>query len=230
MAARPAKLRLLCLHGFQQTGSGFRSKLGGLRKAVRGVAELEFMDAPHVVAVGETVRTETGLEFETQEEGRAWWRRGVEQEEWQQGQEVEESMVAIGRAWREGGQYDGLLCFSQGAALGGILCLLQHQGKLGFEFNFIILVSGFTSDKLKPSFEEQEGLISIPSLHVMGESDRNIVVARSLELASKFCQPTVCPHPGGHHLPYKGEMKERLLAFLGQRLGEKVEKEEASLK
>ena len=220
MPPSPVKLRLLCLHGFQQTGQMFRAKLGGFRKMVRGVAELEFVEGPHVLALSERIGPETGLAMEEQEEGRAWRRRGEQRE-----QEVAESIAAVEQAWQDGGGYDGLLCFSQGAALGGLLCLLQHQGKLDINFHFIIVVSGFISDQDQPKFREPEELISLPSLHVMGEKDRVIEASRSLELSARFHQPHLCHQPGGHYLPYTGDTKTEVLSFLGERLEQKMGRE-----
>merc|ERR1712180_490619 len=117
------KLRLLCLHGHRQSGQLFRAKLGGFRKMVKKVADLDFVTSPHKIPGGE-------------EDDFTWWDWQSEDYE----QRIHESISAVHKAWTNG-TYDGLLCFSQGAALGGLLCLLQHQGKLQFKFNFCILVS-----------------------------------------------------------------------------------------
>ena len=41
--------------------------------------------------------------------------------------------------------------------------------------------------------------------------------ARSMQLADQFQEPTVCLHPGGHFMPYTGDVKEAVLGFLGAR-------------
>ena len=132
------------------------------------------------------------------------------------------------QAWRNN-SYDGLLCFSQGAALGGLLCLFQHTGKLPFTFNFCILVSGFVSDKHKDKFATlDEERIRIPSLHITGEKDSIIAGSRSEELAEHFLDGQVCRHPGGHYLPYTGDTKDAVLGFLEGQVKELVAlKEEA---
>jgi Serine hydrolase (FSH1) len=43
------KLRILCLHGFQQNGSGFKGRTGSLAKKLKNFSELIFIDAPHEV-------------------------------------------------------------------------------------------------------------------------------------------------------------------------------------
>ena len=131
------------------------------------------------------------------------------------------------QAWTNN-SYDGLLCFSQGAALGGLLCLLQQTGKLPFRFNFCILVSGFVSDKHKDKFAALgEDRIQIPSLHITGEKDSIIDGSRSEELSREFLDGQVCRHPGGHYLPYTGDTKDAVLGFLEARLKDLVAKEEA---
>ena len=66
--AAPRKLKLLCLHGYRQSGKAAREKLGSFRKAVNDtfekkkqlqinsisfqvgkVAELDFVTAPHII-------------------------------------------------------------------------------------------------------------------------------------------------------------------------------------
>jgi hypothetical protein len=44
-----AKMRILCLHGYMQTGSVFRMKIGSLRKALKSRADFVFVDAPFQV-------------------------------------------------------------------------------------------------------------------------------------------------------------------------------------
>ena len=131
------------------------------------------------------------------------------------------------RAWTKN-RYNGLLCFSQGAALGGLLCLLQHNGKLPFNFDFCILVSGFVSEKHKDRFSALGGeRIKVPSLHITGEKDSIIESSRSEELTRQFLNGEVCRHPGGHYLPYTGDVKDGVLRFLDGRANEMAVKEGA---
>ena len=161
------------------------------------VAELEFLTAPHKVEMGEG-----------EEEGFSWWLRGEEER-------LEESLALVERTVLEGG-YDGLLCFSQGAALGGLLARLQHRGTLQLHISFCILVSGFIPDRHRAKFS-LEDRIRLPSLHILGQKDLVIEEARSMQLADQFQEPTVCLHPGGHFMPYTGDVKEAVLGFLGGR-------------
>jgi hypothetical protein len=47
------KVRILCLHGFLQNASNFRGRTGALRKALKTVADLEYIDGPVTVEGGE---------------------------------------------------------------------------------------------------------------------------------------------------------------------------------
>ena len=119
-------------------------------------------------------------------------------------QRIHESISAVHKAWTNS-SYDGLLCFSQGAALGGLLCLLQHHGKLQFKFDFCILVSGFVPDTHREKYTSVgDERIQVPSLHITGDKDSIIESSRSKDLAKFFLDGEVCQHPGGHYLPYTG--------------------------
>lgn len=41
------KLKILCLHGYRQNATAFKSKLGSFRKLSSKYAELTFLEAPH---------------------------------------------------------------------------------------------------------------------------------------------------------------------------------------
>lgn len=43
------RLRILCLHGFRQSASSFRGRSAALAKRLSGIADLVFMDAPHIL-------------------------------------------------------------------------------------------------------------------------------------------------------------------------------------
>ena len=52
-AAPPAtKLRVLCLHGYQQDATIFRSKTGSWRQSLKSKAEFFFCDGPHSAKEG----------------------------------------------------------------------------------------------------------------------------------------------------------------------------------
>ncbi|XP_031412342.1 esterase OVCA2 [Meleagris gallopavo] len=131
-------LRLLALHGYRQSERRFRQRTGALRKALRGRAELVALDAPHLVP---------GSEDETSDDPpRGWWfsRPGTFEasEAADRPTGLEESLEAVARALEERGPFDGLLGFSQGAALAAMVCALRARGDPRFPVTFAILASG----------------------------------------------------------------------------------------
>ncbi|XP_053131172.1 esterase OVCA2 [Hemicordylus capensis] len=220
MSARregPPKLRLLCLHGYRQNAGSFWARSGALRKALRGRAELLSLDAPHVIVAqpGEAAPDPP------EADGRGWWFSGPEGTTFHALEEaasctgLEESLEAVAKAFLEQGPLDGLLGFSQGAALGGILCALKQRGDPRFPFGFAILVAGFKSRAADHHGYYQEP-ICVPSLHVVGETDQVIPARMSRELASQFTDPVTLSHPGGHFLPASAPQKNAYLEFLDQ--------------
>ena len=172
------------------------------------VADLDFLTAPHKVNFSwSNNKVEIG---EGDEEGYSWWL--LEEED----KRLEESLALVEGTVREGG-YHGLLCFSQGAALGGLLARLQHRGTIQLDICFCILVSGYIPGRHRDKFS-LEDRICLPSLHVVGQKDVVLDQSRSRELAAQFQDPVVCLHPGGHFLPHTGDVREAVLAFLNARL------------
>jgi len=209
--AAPRKLKLLCLHGYRQSGKAAREKLGSFRKAVGKVAELDFVTAPHSIP-GE-------------EEQYGWWfskeDRSFDAHDYVECElGFQQSIDTVVTAW-QGGCYDGLFAFSQGASLGAHLCLLQHLGRLPIEFKFAILVAGFASRSSSHQEDWQAakaggGQVNLPTLHMIGETDKVIEKEMSEELLPFFMSPHVVTHEGGHHVPATGVPKASVLAFLQQ--------------
>ncbi|XP_062816118.1 esterase OVCA2 isoform X2 [Anolis carolinensis] len=128
---------------------------------------------------------------------------------------LEESLEAVASAFVERGPFSGMMGFSQGAALVGILCALCQQGDPRFPFRFALLVSGFQS-KAKPHHVYYDAPIAVPSIHIFGENDQVIPAAMSRELAARFEGPRTLLHPGGHFVPAAGPQRKEYVAFLDQ--------------
>uniref|UniRef100_A0A8D0L5K3 Esterase OVCA2 n=1 Tax=Sphenodon punctatus TaxID=8508 RepID=A0A8D0L5K3_SPHPU len=128
---------------------------------------------------------------------------------------LEESLDAVAKVFAEQGPFDGLVGFSQGAALVAMLCTLQQQGDTRFPFDFAIIIAGFKSQAAAHGSYYQEPIV-VPTLHVLGETDRVIPAQMSRELASHFADPTILTHPGGHFIPASAPQKRVYLEFLGR--------------
>uniref|UniRef100_UPI00398F5E2A esterase OVCA2 isoform X1 n=1 Tax=Pristiophorus japonicus TaxID=55135 RepID=UPI00398F5E2A len=221
----PPALRLFCVHGYRQDEKSFRERTGSLRKALRKRAELLYVSSPLRVpppggpaqpsaAAGDGIQA-----GETEENARGWWFSNPGEESFNALDHVEtckgleESLETVSKAMVELGPFDGIMGFSQGAALVSMICALKQQGDSRFQFDFAILIAGFRSRcKLHERFYEEP--IALPSLHVFGDTDRVIPGAMSQELSTLFMDPVILTHPGGHFVPASAPQKKVYLEFL----------------
>eukprot|EP00658_Telonema_sp_P-2_P047349 TRINITY_DN3601_c0_g1_i2.p1 TRINITY_DN3601_c0_g1~~TRINITY_DN3601_c0_g1_i2.p1 ORF type:complete len:196 (-),score=53.60 TRINITY_DN3601_c0_g1_i2:51-638(-) len=126
-------MRVLCLHGYAQSGAALRSKSGALRSETKKLgAEYVFLDAPHLLSAQhlQARRVATGRVSTENEprslEGdppRSWYM--VEEDGRYQEDSIAASMAAVERCCLESGPFDGVLGFSQGASMAALVaCLL----------------------------------------------------------------------------------------------------------
>eukprot|EP00662_Eupelagonemidae_sp_cell21_P035522 gene35522-4761_t len=114
-AAAGAPVSVLCLHGSRQDGEIFSQRLRQLQRRCEGRVALHYVDAPFELPCGD------GDDVAM----RTWWRRGADGVA---ASDVAAAVAAVGDAWRSAGGCDGLLGFSQGATLCGLLLLLADGG------------------------------------------------------------------------------------------------------
>lgn len=218
-ATRAVPLRILCIHGYRQNGSSFREKTGALRKLLKKQVELVYMNAPHCVPQLSDAN-ENGAGGE--EDQRGWWFSDTQARSFNAGQQcqsslgLEESVEAVKAAVKDLGPFDGILGFSQGAALVAMLCSLQQQNlEPHFLFRFAILVAGFQSACSEHQrFYNPSAPVLIPTLHVFGQEDRVIPDRMSRELLTAFQNPEVLTHPGGHFVPAASAHRQTYQEFL----------------
>ncbi|CAG5872939.1 unnamed protein product [Menidia menidia] len=216
-----APLRVLCVHGYRQSGSSFREKTGALRKLLKKQVELVYMSAPLTVNTDIPEKGNDSVPVPGgDEEGRGWWFSDIQAQSFSAQQQCEESLgleqsvAAVREAVRLQGPFDGVLGFSQGAAFVAMLCSLQEQ-KLEpeFGFRFAILVAGFRS-ACKEHQRFYHAPLQIPSLHVFGLEDRVIPDSMSRELLPSFQDTQVLIHPGGHFVPAASAHRQTYQDFL----------------
>ncbi|XP_075975954.1 esterase AGAP003155 [Anticarsia gemmatalis] len=216
-AERP-KLKILALHGYRQNGAVFRAKIGSFRKAVAKYAQLVFVSAPHKI-----VNEDGGGD----EDSRSWWFNAEDNTfsgKCLGGPALgfEETLSVIEKVVEDHGPFDGFMGFSQGACLVGLLAAMQQKGYLPYTFNFAIFASGFRSGSLvHKGFYDEE--ITLPSLHVYGESDSIIPKEMSESLINLFIKPVVAEHSGGHYVACSGAIKDAYQDFLSDRYQEMVD-------
>lgn len=137
----------------------------------------------------------------------------------QQTEGFERSVEYLKTVFSEKGPFDGILGFSQGAAMAALVSAHREEFKGEIAFRFVILCSGFCVNM--GGYEE--GSINLPSLHIFGHKegkDRQIDCEASKQLASLFengCS-VIIEHDSGHIIPtrspYIDEIKDFLQRFL----------------
>ncbi|KAJ6816580.1 rhodanese-like domain-containing protein 6 isoform X2 [Iris pallida] len=232
-----SKLKILCLHGFRQNASNFKGRTSSLAKKLKSIVELVFVDAPHELPfIYQSTNNEQSPPPQAKCKKRFAWlvasKGQLEEPGWRFAEEpfdplqyqqqtggFEESCNYLKSIISQSGPFDGILGFSQGAAMAALF--LQEQLRKGekMNFRFAVLCSGFSVEsEKKPS-----GLIDSPSLHVFGDDrgrDRQIDCDASRKLAELFDKggSVVIEHDMGHIIPtrppYIDRMKDFFLRFL----------------
>ncbi len=199
-----SRLRILCLHGYGGSASTLASQIGSLSSILAPYADLVFVDAPSI-----------------KEGDYGWWHARFHRYDGQVVYEGwERTRQGLIEKFAKDGPFDGILGFSQGAILTGVLCGLNAgpNGKTSkdtpFRFGFAIMVGGFTArdDDLSKLFDRHE-LYTIPSLHVYGVRDGVVSPESSQALAEMFKRPTIITHSGGHVIPSVAEAKKQWEGF-----------------
>lgn len=213
-----AKLRVLCLHGYGQDGDAFRAKSGSCRKDSKKLVDFEFVTSPHhiVPGAGPGAGHPDHKAEEGADPGRYWWDFNSEAS---QMNGFEESVSFLAQIFEERGPFDGVLGFSQGAGMLAILMAKLQRRELptAITFRFGCMVSGFLPrDSTYRAILEAQPL-TIPSLHVYGETDNIIKPDRSQALASAWTPTaaTVLTHAGGHLMPSVASVRKGLKQFFG---------------
>ncbi|KAF2202233.1 FSH1-domain-containing protein [Delitschia confertaspora ATCC 74209] len=224
-------VKILMLHGFTQSGPLFRAKTRALeknlQKAFPAGCTLSYPTAPIKLSPADIPfalpANEDGSEKE-EVEAYAWWRRKGEGEPFlYEGLEV--GLAEVARVLKEEGPFDGVVGFSQGGAMAGMVAALLEEGRReAFEglkvsggisypesftkgmhppFKFAVIYSGFAArgTELYRGFYEPK--IKTPMLHFLGTLDATVEEKRSLALveACEESEGRVVYHPGGHFVP-----------------------------
>ncbi|GAB1601098.1 esterase OVCA2-like isoform X1 [Argonauta hians] len=212
--------RILCIHGYRQNAQLFREKTGSFRKLLKNKAEFVFISAPNKIPVDKT-DSETEGKDAKDVDGRSWW-FSREDNYFNAKLEsnccdgYEQSVNMIKNVFKEQGPFDGLFGFSQGASLVSLLCGLREQDPEGdLKFSFAIIVAGFKSrsSQHQPLYEHK---VTIPTLHVIGDTDGVIPKDMSEELLENYTNRTVLSHTGGHYVPSSSAEKKVYIQFINQ--------------
>jgi len=140
------------------------------------------------------------------------WQYETQTEGW------ETSWEYLQKVFHDLGPFDGVLGFSQGAAVAAALCQLRQSNSSSIaNFKFAVLCSGYPPAFLK-ALTSEPGSISCPSLHIFGDQDRQIHDRTSQQLATLFRSEdrSVVKHACGHIIPTQPAFVEQYLQFLSR--------------
>ncbi|XP_021772439.1 rhodanese-like domain-containing protein 6 [Chenopodium quinoa] len=248
MPGSSKKLRILCLHGFRQNASSFKGRTASLAKKLKSLAEFVFVNAPHELPFiyqprkpdKQCISSPPHHDYSpptkncskkyawlvapdfNKKEATHWERIDKPFDPLQYQQQTEgftESLLYLKSVVSKDGPFDGILGFSQGAAMVALICAERGRLDLELGFRFVILCSGFAVNLAG----HEKGSITLPTLHVFGSEDggdRQISSGFSRDLSSYFedgCR-VIIEHDSGHIIPtrppYIDEVKEFLRRFM----------------
>ncbi|KAF3762038.1 hypothetical protein M406DRAFT_342688 [Cryphonectria parasitica EP155] len=233
------ELKILMLHGYAQSGPLFRAKTGALSKLIaKGLPGINatrvYPTGPHRLQPsdipGFQPHADAGEHLAEQLDAYGWF---LHDEELGAYRGFEEGMLSIADAIEEAGGVDGVIGFSQGAAVGALVAsalersrdVREGEGhKMWVErlrkanseqpLRFCVLYSGFVA---RPGAQLEwlyEGGIMTRTCHFFGSMDMVVAESRCKDLVEKCVEPEVIVHPGGHHVPVRKEWVAPLLDFL----------------
>ncbi|XP_028413443.1 esterase OVCA2-like [Dendronephthya gigantea] len=200
-------LRILCIHGYRQSGKIFRDKTGSFRKGLKKLPlEFVYITAPNKIPNVED-EEQYGWWFSTQENTydpltKSSYCKGYET-----------TINFMQDVFQKQGPFDGIFSFSQGASLTSLLCAMNEEKGSIINFKFAIMVAGFTSKSTQHDVF-YENLIKCPTLHVYGETDQVIPKENSVKLVEYFDNPVTHCHPGGHFVPASSQHKQVYIDFI----------------
>ena len=197
-----AKAQVLCLHGKRQDGEIFSQRLERLTRRLAPVADFTFVDAPFLLELEEGQSVPM----------RAWWRGDAASDD---------ELAAACRAIREAhvGPVDGIIGFSQGAALGALLAATRADGPGAAvpalaALKFLLVAGAFAMPGFPGARQDD-----LPSLHVMSAQDTCVNAAASADLAKRFAGSACHAHEQGHALPVRAPDVDLYQAFIAEHTG-----------
>ncbi|KAJ4773127.1 rhodanese-like domain protein [Rhynchospora pubera] len=237
------KLRILCLHGFRQNGSGLKGRTASLAKKLKNLAELVFIDAPHELPFIYVPNKDSTSNFDPCcvpnqlcRKKYAWLIPSksdelLEQNNWSatdvpfdplqymdQTEGFNESCSHLDETIMRNGPFDAILGFSQGAAMAALYCKHKQSLNSSLGFRFGMFFSGYRA----PLKGYDGDPIRMPSLHCFGNGndhkDRQIDPSQSVALRAMFYQGSckTIEHDMGHIIPARSPYIDQIKDFLSK--------------
>jgi len=215
--------KVLCLHGFLQNGKVFSEKSSGIRKLLKkSNIQLDYIDGPVILEQKDLpfqIDSDKWQEILDASLNKAWFYH----DDISKNLDLTEAIKTVVQYIKENGPYDGIMGFSQGAAVTSIITntikklIPEHDW-----FKFSITFSGYSFTEPKPNTEGldnsqlqitekfqndfivPEGLPT-KCIFVYGKNDNAVPGIRSKYLADLYPDEikSVFEHDGGHMVPNK---------------------------
>ncbi|RDX53785.1 hypothetical protein OH76DRAFT_1479564 [Lentinus brumalis] len=238
--------KVLMLHGYAQNANIFSKRMRALRNACGKDVEFVFIDAPHVLVPvdfadafrakpGTSSLSDSGAQGTSTDSDsdpalapRYWWNLKADPAARSKTIGVEDSILLL-RDVLSKDHYDGILGFSQGAAMAALVAALLEKPNLYPPFlidgkpphppvTFCVAAAGFRP--MSPLFDSiLLPTYSTPTLHILGRTDVIVVEERSKQLLEVSTNKRVEWHHGGHFIPPRAN-RNIIKACLEDPLGE----------
>ncbi|KAJ5909896.1 hypothetical protein N7504_004539 [Penicillium tannophilum] len=215
-AAARQPLKILMLHGYTQSGNLFHAKSRALIKHIQKAFPLHDVSASYPTAPihlkpsdipGYEPSNASSVEPEETIEAYGWWRRSNSANP-PLYSGIEDGLATVAKTLTEEGPFDGVIGFSQGAALAGMVAALLEPGRkdafahfekggeglsypasfsdaAGFShppLKFAVCYSGFRAPGPRYRGFYEHPAIQTPVLHVLGSLDAVVDESRSRTL------------------------------------------------
>ncbi|KAK5692690.1 hypothetical protein LTR97_011004 [Elasticomyces elasticus] len=225
------KLRILALHGFTQSGKWFEIKMKRIEHHIRNTLPSHLLrQYPHGI---ELLYPDgpVALQDDGGDHCRAWFRRLDTVSRYE---ELDSSLEHLCTYVKTHGPVDGVIGFSQGAAMAMMLAslceasinpgrveALRSQGSpVNLEppqgpLKFAIACAGFCGTAAYYSGFYGPKIVT-PSLHVIADVDTMVSAEHTAELMQACSNPQVVYHPAAHYLPRDGRALDTISDFIAE--------------
>lgn len=156
------------------------------------------------------LKTPSGSWGPTLQKNRCWW-NATDDPATMRYVGLEKTLEHVENCFREHGPFDGVMGFSQGGCLAGLLAALQPRGHIKFDFCVVLsgfycrdveycklLLDGVPQNHRKEDVHAKGSAIAMPSFHSWGLEDQLVEPWRSEKLADCFKDPLLVPHKADH--------------------------------
>ncbi|CAE7434546.1 unnamed protein product [Symbiodinium necroappetens] len=128
LVAQPSgpKLRILVLHSNRQNAGDFKRKTRGPLEPLEAVADLHYLDGPHVYTPMGEAHDSVGKLGANAPKNRCWW-NATDDPATMRYVGLEKTLEHVENCFHEHGPFDGVMGFSQGGCLAGLLAALQPR-------------------------------------------------------------------------------------------------------